>query len=91
MFNPDFLLEQNLRLREENSALEDMNEALTHILSCILPELGTVRVPRNMNIPRPGKIEFRSAPRNCVDIVFVEDPRFTSRTGDPIYDRIFYR
>lgn len=89
MFSTNFLMDQNARLRDENAELQDTNAALMHILAYILPELGAVRIPRNIQSQKSGKIEFRPAPRDCVDIVYIEAPERYSNTGDPIYDRIF--
>lgn len=97
MFNQNFLLSENLRIREENiklqteiERLQKANDVLSHILSCIMPELGTIRVPRQFRQPQ-GRIEFQIAPRDCIDVVFVEAPGRVSQTGDPILDNIFGR
>jgi hypothetical protein len=90
MFTVNYLLAENARLREENHALQDANAALSHILSCIMPELGTIRVPRQFTQPK-GRIEFQIAPRNCVDVIFVEATGKISQTGDPVLDNIFSR
>lgn len=97
MFDHNFLLSENLRIRDENiklqteiERLQKANDALSHVLSCIMPELGSIRVPRSFTKPK-GEIKFQSAPRDCVDIIFIEAPGRTSQTGDPILDNIFGR
>ena len=97
MFDQNFLLSENLRIRDENiklqteiERLQKANDALSHVLSCIMPELGSIRVPRSFNRPK-GEIKFQSAPRDCVDIIFIETAGRTSQTGDPILDNIFSR
>ena len=97
MFDQNFLLSENLRIRDENiklqteiERLQKANDALSHVLSCIMPELGSIRVPRSFTRPK-GEIRFQSAPRDCVDIIFIEAPGRTSQTGDPILDNIFGR
>lgn len=95
MFDHNFLMSENLRIRDENiklqteiGRLQKANDALSHVLSCIMPELGSIRIPRSFTRPK-GEIKFQSAPRDCVDIIFIEAPGKISQTGDPILDNIF--
>ena len=90
MYNIDYLLEENARLREEVNDLQDMNHALSHILQYAIASLGSIRVPRQFGNPN-GKIEFHPAPKNTVDVLFIQKDRYASQTGDPTLDAIFRR